>query len=59
MKLDEAGETQPMSIAPCNRFGHMGNAVEPWLVNHGANNSYHNGACIPFNVNVTWNLKRR
>lgn len=57
--MDQVGETQPMALMPCNRFGHMGNAVEPWLMNHGAENAYHTGRNISFNVNVTWNLKRR
>lgn len=59
VRENEVGITQPMSIAPCNRWGHMGNAVEPWLMNHGADGSYHNGSPIPFHINVTWNLRRR
>jgi hypothetical protein len=59
VKQDDVGETQPMSVMPCNRYGHMGNAVEPWLANHGAEVAFHTGAYVPFNVNVTWNLKRR
>jgi len=57
--LDQVGTTQHMSLMPCNRFGHMGNAKEPWLVNHGAQSAFHTGKNIPFNVTVTWNLKRR
>lgn len=59
VKQGDVGETQPISVMPCNRYGHMGNAVEPWLMNHGADVSYHTGADIPFNSNVTWNLRRR
>ena len=59
VKHSEVGETQPMLVAHCNRFGNMGNAVEPWLMNHSAEVSFHNGADVPFNVNVTWNLRRR
>jgi hypothetical protein len=28
----------------------MGNAAEPWLINHGADGAYHNGAEIPFHI---------
>ena len=57
VKWDEVGQT--LSANVCNRFANMGNANEPWLVNHGASGSYHDGTPIPFDVNVTWNLRRR
>jgi hypothetical protein len=59
VKWDEVGKTLPMAVAPCNRFGNMGNAQEPWLVNHGALSAFHDGSPIPFHINVTWNLRRR
>jgi hypothetical protein len=59
VKHSDVGETQPFSVMHCNRYGHMGNAVEPWLMNHGAEVAFHTGADVPFNTNVTWNLRRR
>lgn len=59
VKQSDVGETRPMSVMHCNRCGHMGNAVEPWLKNHSADVAYHPGASIPFNINVTWKLRRR
>jgi len=55
--LSEVAVTQPANV--CNRFKNMGNANEPWLVNHGGVGSYHNGKPIPFQVNVSWNIRRR
>jgi hypothetical protein len=54
---DQAGQT--LNIVHCNRFGHMGNATEPWLVNHGAASRYQNGGAIEFQIVTTWNLRRR
>ena len=57
--MDKVGETLSFIQVPCNRFGNMGNATEPWLVNHGAAGSYHDGSPIAFQTVSTWNLRRR
>ena len=57
LPADQYGQT--LNIKFCNRFGHMGNADEPWLVNHGAASRYQNGGAIEFQIVTTWNLRRR
>ena len=57
VKFDDAGKNLPPHV--CNRFGHMGNANEPWLINHGGAGTYHNGTGIPYQVSFMAKLFRR
>ena len=50
------GKALPLSIAPCLRYGNIGNEHPPWPMHKEAAGSFYDGTEIPVRVVTTWNI---